>query len=57
MVRQVGWMCSTAVAVTGREMVKGLDPREVSREVLELLHDIEELLSEKVLKYAVRAPE
>ncbi|MFF7978565.1 TetR/AcrR family transcriptional regulator [Streptomyces sp. NPDC007901] len=51
---QLGWVHSTVMAVIGREMVKGRDPREVSREVLALLDDIEDLLSEKVLNYAVR---
>ena len=51
---QLGWVHSTVMAVIGREMVKGCDPREVSREVLVLLDDIEDLLSEKVLNYAVR---
>ena len=35
-------------------MLKGCKPGEVSRETLVLLDDIEELLSEKVLNYAVR---
>lgn len=38
-------------------MLKGCNPDEVSREVLVLLDDIEELLSEKVLNYAVRGAE
>ncbi|MEU6255075.1 TetR/AcrR family transcriptional regulator [Streptomyces sp. NPDC047043] len=54
---QLGWVHSTVVAVIGREMVKGRNPREVSREVLALLDDIEDLLSEKVLNYAVRGAE
>ncbi|MEU5598682.1 TetR/AcrR family transcriptional regulator [Streptomyces sp. NPDC020298] len=54
MAGQIGWINSTVMAVIGREMVKGRDPREVSREVLDLLDDIEELLGEKVLNYAVR---
>jgi hypothetical protein len=45
------------MAVIRREMVKGRDPREVSREVLVLLDDIGELLGEKVLNYAVRGVE
>jgi hypothetical protein len=45
------------MAVIGREMMAGRNPDEVSREVLLLLDEMEELLSEKVLKYAVRAPE
>ncbi|MEU6554669.1 TetR/AcrR family transcriptional regulator [Streptomyces sp. NPDC046915] len=54
MAGQIGWVNSAVMAVIGREMVKGRDPREVSREVLDLLDDIEELLGEKVLNYAVR---
>ncbi|RPE40657.1 TetR family transcriptional regulator [Streptomyces sp. Ag109_O5-1] len=54
---QLGWVHSTVMSVIGREMVKGGDPREVSREVLVLLDDIEDLLSEKVLNYAVRDAE
>jgi AcrR family transcriptional regulator len=51
---QICWVHSTVMAVIGREMVKGRKPDEVSREVLVLLDDIEELLGEKVLNYAVR---
>ncbi|MFF9407113.1 TetR/AcrR family transcriptional regulator [Streptomyces anandii] len=54
MAGQIGWAHSTVMAVIGREMAKGRDPREVSREALDLLDDIEDLLSEKVLNYAVR---
>jgi len=52
---QLGWVHSTVMGVIGREMVKERNPGEVSREVLVLLDDIEDLLSEKVLNYAVRA--
>ncbi|MEU0212188.1 TetR/AcrR family transcriptional regulator [Streptomyces canus] len=51
---QIGWVHSAVMAVIGREMVKGRKPDEVSREVLALLDAIEELLSDKVLNYAVR---
>ncbi|MFG2604687.1 TetR/AcrR family transcriptional regulator [Streptomyces sp. NPDC048514] len=51
---QIGWAHSTVMAVIGREMVKGREPDEVSREVLVLLDDIENLLSERILNYAVR---
>ncbi|MFL4907090.1 TetR/AcrR family transcriptional regulator [Streptomyces sp. MMS24-I2-30] len=51
---QICWIHQTAVARIGREMMTGRKPDEVSREVLVLLDDIEELLSEKVLNYAVR---
>ncbi|MGW5662908.1 TetR/AcrR family transcriptional regulator [Streptomyces sp. NPDC003758] len=54
---QVNWVHQTVMAVIGREMMAGRNPDEVSREVLVLLDEMEELLSEKVLKYAVRAPE
>ncbi|MET7736444.1 TetR/AcrR family transcriptional regulator [Streptomyces sp. NPDC005402] len=51
---QINWVHSTVMAVIGREMVKGRKPDEVSREVLVLLDDMEHLLSDKVLNYAVR---
>lgn len=54
MAGQIGWVHSTVMAVIGREMVKGRETAEVSREVLVLLDDIEDLLSERVLHYAVR---
>ncbi|MFF8724915.1 TetR/AcrR family transcriptional regulator [Streptomyces sp. NPDC015171] len=54
MAGQISWVHSTVMAVISREMVKERDPGEVSREVLALLDDIEDLLSEKVLNYAVR---
>ncbi|MGW2486810.1 TetR/AcrR family transcriptional regulator [Streptomyces sp. NPDC001606] len=54
MAGQIGWAHSTVMAVIGREMVKDRDPREVSREALALLDEIEDLWGEKVLTYAVR---
>jgi AcrR family transcriptional regulator len=51
---QINWVHQTVMAVIGREMMAGRNPGEVSREVLLLLDDMEELLSEKVLNYAVR---
>lgn len=54
---QIGWIHQTVTGVIDREMSAGRDPRAVSREVLVLLDEIEGLLSEKVLNYAVRAPE
>ncbi|BBC93629.1 TetR/AcrR family transcriptional regulator [Streptomyces griseofuscus] len=54
MAGQVSWVYGTAIRVIGREMLKRREPGEVSREVLALLDDIEELLSERVLMYAVR---
>ncbi|MFJ8632722.1 TetR/AcrR family transcriptional regulator [Streptomyces sp. NPDC093568] len=52
---QITWIHQTVFVHIGREMVAGRNPGKVSREVLVLLDDIEELLSEKVLNYAVRA--
>ncbi|GAA3146220.1 TetR/AcrR family transcriptional regulator [Streptomyces echinatus] len=57
MAGQISWVHGAVMAVIGREMVKGRKPAEVSREVLALLDDIEDLLSEKVLNYAVRGVE
>ncbi|MEW2269448.1 TetR/AcrR family transcriptional regulator [Streptomyces griseofuscus] len=54
MAGQISWLHGTAIRVIGREMLKRREPGEVSREVLALLDDIEELLSERVLTYAVR---
>ncbi|MEU6529471.1 TetR/AcrR family transcriptional regulator [Streptomyces sp. NPDC046928] len=51
---QLAWIHQTVFEAVGREMVKGRKPGEVSRETLALLDDVEELLSEKVLNYAVR---
>jgi AcrR family transcriptional regulator len=57
MAGQIGWIHETVMATIGREMMAKRDPVEVSREVLTLLDDMEDLLSEKVLNYAVRATE
>ncbi|GGN77246.1 TetR family transcriptional regulator [Streptomyces albiflavescens] len=57
MAGQINWVHQTVMSVIGREMMAGRNPGEVSREVLVLLDDMEELLSEKVLNYAVRAAE
>ncbi|MFJ9586407.1 hypothetical protein [Streptomyces acidicola] len=51
---QINCVHQTVMAVIAREMVAGRKPDEVSREVLGLLDDMEGLLSEKVLNYAVR---
>ncbi|MET8248580.1 TetR/AcrR family transcriptional regulator [Streptomyces sp. NPDC005202] len=51
---QICWIHQTVFVTIGRRMIAGHKPAEVSREVLTLLDDIEELLSEKVLNYAVR---
>jgi AcrR family transcriptional regulator len=52
---QINWVHQTVISVIGRKMMAGRPPGEVSREVLVLLDDMEDLLSEKVLNYAVRA--
>ncbi|MFC5212278.1 TetR/AcrR family transcriptional regulator [Streptomyces coerulescens] len=54
---QIGWIHQTVFVHIGREMVAGRNPGKVSREVLVLLDDIEELLSADVLNYAVRGVE
>jgi len=54
MAGQIRWIHHTVFVAIGREMLAGREPAEVSREVLVLLDDMEELLSEKVLNYAVR---
>ncbi|MEU6991954.1 TetR/AcrR family transcriptional regulator [Streptomyces sp. NPDC046465] len=51
---QLSWVHSTLMAWIGDEMSKRREPAEVSREALGLLDEMEELLSEKVLNYAVR---
>ena len=51
---QICWIHGTVFAAIGREMLKGRAPAEVSREMLVLVDDIEELLSDRVLRYAVR---
>ncbi|MEU4083226.1 TetR/AcrR family transcriptional regulator [Streptomyces aureus] len=52
---QIDWAHQTVAKVVAREMRAGRAPGEVSREVLVLLDEIEELLSPKVRGYAVRA--
>ncbi|NGO11853.1 TetR/AcrR family transcriptional regulator [Streptomyces sp. HC44] len=54
---QLNWVQSTLMAVIERAMLAGGKPAEVSREALALLDDMEDLLSEKVLNYAVRTAE
>ncbi|MEU6594383.1 TetR/AcrR family transcriptional regulator [Streptomyces sp. NPDC046881] len=55
MAGQICWIHQSVFVTIGREMLAGRKPVEVSREVLVLLDDIEDLLSETVLNYAVRA--
>lgn len=51
------WVHTTLLGLIGREMMVGRSAGEVSREALGLLDDMEDLLSQKVLNYAVRAVE
>ncbi|MFE0375893.1 TetR/AcrR family transcriptional regulator [Streptomyces inhibens] len=55
MAGQIGWVHETLMAAIAHEMIAGRKPSVVSREALVLLDEMEELLSEKVLNYAVRA--
>ncbi|MGW2558002.1 TetR/AcrR family transcriptional regulator [Streptomyces sp. NPDC001514] len=54
MAGQINWVYETVMGTIGREMMAGRRPIEVSREVLVLIDDLEDLLSERVLVYAVR---
>lgn len=54
MAGQINWLHGTVLAAIGGRMVAGGKPSEVSRDMLLLLDEMEELLSEKVLNYAVR---
>ncbi|WP_329122881.1 TetR/AcrR family transcriptional regulator [Streptomyces sp. NBC_01465] len=51
---QIGWVHSSLLAFISREVITGRRLAEVSRDALGLLDEMEELLSEKVLNYAVR---
>ncbi|MFJ8927142.1 TetR/AcrR family transcriptional regulator [Streptomyces sp. NPDC102364] len=51
---QIGWVHQTVMVGIGRRMLAGGSPAEVSREMLDVLDEMEELLSDKVLNYAVR---
>ncbi|TJZ46027.1 TetR/AcrR family transcriptional regulator [Streptomyces piniterrae] len=57
MAGQIDWVHQTLMAAIVREMTAGREPAVVSREMLVLLDEMEDLLSEKVLNYAVRAAE
>ncbi|MVO90022.1 TetR family transcriptional regulator [Streptomyces sp. p1417] len=52
---QISWAYGTVFGWIGAEMVKRRPPREVSREALVLLDEMEELLGEQVLNYGTRA--
>ncbi|MCQ4045351.1 TetR/AcrR family transcriptional regulator [Streptantibioticus rubrisoli] len=51
---QLAWLQATLMAYVGRQMVAGRKPAEVSREALALLDEMEDLLGERVLNYAVK---
>ncbi|MDG4862572.1 TetR/AcrR family transcriptional regulator [Streptomyces sp. T-3] len=51
---QLSWVHGSLMAWIGAEMVKRRDAAQVSRDALALLDEMEDLLSEKVLNYAVR---
>ncbi len=54
MAGQINWLHGTVMSAIGQRMLAGGKPAEVSRNVLLLLDEMEELLSGKVLNYAVR---
>ncbi|MEU0273387.1 TetR/AcrR family transcriptional regulator [Streptomyces sp. NPDC006307] len=51
---QLNWLHSTLMRWITAQMLRRRDPVEVSREALVLLDEMEELLGEKVLAYAVK---
>ncbi|MBC9711364.1 TetR/AcrR family transcriptional regulator [Streptomyces sp. TRM66268-LWL] len=51
---QLAWAQGTLMGFIGREMCAGRPAAEVSRDALRLLDELEEILGEKVLNYAVR---
>lgn len=51
---QIAWIQGTVIGFISAEMTAGRNPGEVSREALDLLDEIEDLLGERVLDYAVR---
>ncbi|MGW6460875.1 TetR/AcrR family transcriptional regulator [Streptomyces sp. NPDC055078] len=57
MAGQINWVHQTVMGVIGREMMAGRDPAAVSRETLGIMDEMEDLLGERVLAYAVRAAE
>ncbi|MYR43270.1 TetR/AcrR family transcriptional regulator [Streptomyces sp. SID5910] len=54
MAGQISWLHGTVMTTIGRRMTAGGKPAEVSRGILALLDEMEELLSDRVLNYAVR---
>ncbi|MFI9050172.1 TetR/AcrR family transcriptional regulator [Streptomyces sp. NPDC053427] len=55
MAGQIDWVHQTLMTTIADEMIAGRKPGVVSREALALLDEMEALLSDKVLNYAVRA--
>ncbi|BDM72216.1 TetR family transcriptional regulator [Streptomyces nigrescens] len=55
MAGQINWVHQTLMTTIAQEMIAGRKPAVVSREALVLLDEMEELLSERVLNYGVRA--
>ncbi|GAA4674010.1 TetR/AcrR family transcriptional regulator [Streptomyces youssoufiensis] len=51
---QLAWVQGTLMGFVGRQMMAGREVAEVSREALVLLDEMEDLLSERVLNYAMR---
>ncbi|MFJ8073162.1 TetR/AcrR family transcriptional regulator [Streptomyces sp. NPDC096176] len=51
---QLTWVHGTVMGWIGTELAKRRKPEEVSRETLDPIDEMEELLGEKVLTYAVR---
>ncbi|GAA2780173.1 TetR/AcrR family transcriptional regulator [Streptomyces showdoensis] len=51
---QIAWIQDTVIAFISAEMTAGRKAGEVSREALDLLDEIEDLLGARVLDYAVR---
>ncbi|MFF9453073.1 TetR/AcrR family transcriptional regulator [Streptomyces flaveolus] len=51
---QISWLHGTVMTAIGRRMTAGGRPAAVSRDVLVLLDEMEQLLSDRVLNYAVR---
>ncbi|WP_077796646.1 TetR/AcrR family transcriptional regulator [Streptomyces sp. JHA26] len=54
MAGQISWLHGTVMTAIGRRMTAGGKPAEVSRDTLVLLDEMEDLLSDRVLNYAVR---
>ncbi|MFD7549442.1 TetR/AcrR family transcriptional regulator [Streptomyces sp. NPDC059816] len=54
MAGQIDWVHRTVMGVIRSGLIEGGSPEAVSREALDALDDMEELLGERVLNYAVR---